>query len=90
MPRAAITLPIAEESLWSNESRRRATLASMGIMPLISRADSAGAKPAERFLAPYLRIQGPPIRRAMRQWAGNAFLHCLRETDASSSEMASP
>ncbi len=52
MPQAEITLPIADESLWSDECRRRATLASIGIMPLISRADSLGAKPANRFLAP--------------------------------------
>ena len=58
MPQAVITLPIADESLWSNERRRRATLASMGIMPLISRADSAGAKLAERFLAPIPKDSG--------------------------------
>lgn len=58
MPQAVITLPIADESLWSSERRRRATLASMGIMPLISRADSAGAKPAERFLAPIPKDSG--------------------------------
>lgn len=88
MPRAAITLPIAEESLWSNECRRRATLASMGIMPLISRADSAGAKPAERFLATIPQDSGATNQEGDAAMGGEHVRALLRETrDASSSEM---
>ena len=88
MPQAVITLPIADESLWSKERRRRETLSSMGIMPLISRADPSGAKPAERFLAPIPQDSGATNQEGDAAMGGEHVRALLRETrDASSPKM---
>ena len=89
MPQAVITLPIADESLWSNECRRRATLASMGITPLISRADSVGATPANRFLAPIPKDSVATDQEGEAAMGGEQVRALLRGTqDASTPEMA--
>ena len=82
MPQAVIILPIADENLWSNERRRRATLTSMGIMPLISRADSAGARPAERFLAPIPQDSGVTNQEGDAAMGGEHVRALLRETSS--------
>ena len=46
------SLPVAPEALWAQECARRASLVALGITPLVSRADPAGAKPAARYAAP--------------------------------------
>ena len=45
-------LPTVPDALWTQECARRASLASMGITPLVSRHDPIGAKPATRYRAP--------------------------------------
>lgn len=46
------SLPVAPEALWAQECARRASLVALGITPLVSRADPAGARPAARYAAP--------------------------------------
>ncbi|MBM29085.1 MAG: hypothetical protein CME58_11995 [Halieaceae bacterium] len=46
------SLPVAPEALWALECARRASLAALGITPLVSRTDPAGARPAARYAAP--------------------------------------
>ena len=46
------SLPIAPEALWAQECVRRASLVALGITPLVSRVDPAGARSAARYAAP--------------------------------------
>ena len=46
------SLPVAPEALWAQECARRASLVALGITPLVSRVDPAGARPAARYAAP--------------------------------------
>ena len=45
------SLPVAPEALWAQECARRASLVALGITPLVSRADPAGARSALRCAA---------------------------------------
>ena len=79
------SLPVAPEALWAQESARRASLVALGITPLVSRADPAGARPATRYAALHQvesqmsavaaprkdEAQGAPLR-AMLQDTGEA------------------
>lgn len=46
------SIPIAPQALLAQERARRASLVALGIAPLVSRLDPAGAKPGERYVAP--------------------------------------
>ena len=46
------SIPIAPQALLAQERARRASLVALGIAPMVSRVDPAGAKPGERYVAP--------------------------------------
>ena len=51
-------LEIAADTVWEREAARRALLAHLGLIPMISRCDAVGAMPANRFAAPHLETGG--------------------------------
>ena len=46
------SLPVVPEALWAQECARRASLVALGITPLVSHVDPAGARPVARYAAP--------------------------------------
>ena len=54
-------LEIAADAVWQREGARRVLLANLGLIPMISRFDAVGAKPASRFAAPNLETAGRPL-----------------------------
>lgn len=51
-------LEMVADTMWEREAARRALLAHLGLIPMISRFDAVGAMPANRFAAPRLETGG--------------------------------
>lgn len=54
-------LEMAADTVWEREAARRALLANLGLIPMISRFDAVGAMPANRFAVPTLGTDSAPL-----------------------------
>ena len=54
-------LEMAADTVWEREAARRALLANLGLIPMISRFDAVGAMPANRFAVPTLATDSAPL-----------------------------
>ena len=89
------SLPVAPEALWAEESARRASLVALGITPLVSRADSAGARPAARYAAPQqvesqMSAAAAPRKDEAQGAQLRAMLRATGEAPRAEAELAQP
>ena len=68
----AVAIEVATSPIWAREASRRTLLTHLGLTPLISRYDPAGAMPAQRLVAPISgaanKVRSPEADASAPDW----------------------
>jgi hypothetical protein len=64
-------LEMAADTVWEREAARRALLANLGLIPMISRFDAVGAMPAKPICCPHSRARQRPFGSERGTGCGN-------------------